>query len=359
MFTAKELIMNKPLSLRQFAKLAGVSPATVSHVFSHTRTVLPATETRIRRLAEEVGYTPNIAAKSIFGKSTRSIGILFSNFTGYYSMEIAAALQERFLSKGYLPIFLEAGKNAEQALTRLAQHKVDALLIGCSNERLNIPGNCRKRLETIPLIQFDNIHPGIYADSVLNEDYDGGRQAGVHLIKLGHKRFAACIYGEDNSNSKTRLAGFQDAISLNNGILETDSIVRLGFQSDMEIESQKVLEHFERLFRRPNRPTAVFATMFTVAVLVYRAALNVGLRVPEDISIVGFGNDYFLQTRPPRLTTIRQNPTLMAEKLFDLTLRKLANPDNPISEYRIPVHLQEGDSTGPVPASDSREIKSI
>ncbi len=346
--------MNKPLSLRSFAKIAGVSPATVSHVFSHTRSVLPATESRIRQLAEEVGYTPNIAAKSIFGKSTRSIGILFSNFTGYYTMEIAEALQEKFLSNGYLPIFLEAGRNAEQPLTRLAQHKVDALLIGCSNERLNIPANCRKRLESIPLIQFDNIHPGICADSVLNEDYDGGRQAGIHFLKLGHKRFAACIYGEENSNSRTRLAGFQDAISLNDGILENDHIIRLGFQNKIEIEFQKVLEHFEKIFHQPDPPTAVFATMYPVALLVYRAALNAGLRVPEDVSIIGFGNDYFLQSRPPRLTRIHQDPIRMAEKLFEVTLRKLEHPEDPISEYRIPVRLVPGDSTGPAPAQKSR-----
>ena len=176
------------ISMRQFAKMAGVSPATVSHVFSNPESVAKDTVKHVLELAEHVGFSPNLVAKAAFGEPTRSVGVLLSSLSDRYFGGIAAGMQAALIRAGYLPIFIAGTSAPEESQIRLLKHKVDALVIGCSDEHLNIPSICMKQMARMPVVVIEQLRPGLWCDSVLNDDFDGGLQAGRHLAELGHRR---------------------------------------------------------------------------------------------------------------------------------------------------------------------------
>lgn len=333
------------ISMRSFAKMAGVSVATVSHVYSNPESVAEATVKRVLELAETVGFSPNAVAKAAFGESTKSAGIILPTLSDSYFGGIARAMQKRLIQADYLPIFIDSVDSPENSLRRLLKHKVDALVIGCSDENLNIPQICRNQMTRLPIVAIEQTRPGVCSDSVLNDDYDGGFQAGNHLISLGHRRFGACTYGEERSNCVPRIIGFRDAIRQSGGRLEDRFITHLTIRGADDDADEKMRKELEQILSAPDAPTAIFATTDYLALHVYDAAKKLGLRIPEDISVVGFGDLQFSPYLNPALTTIRQNPAIIGTKTAELLLKRLENPERKIETIRVPVQLQVREST--------------
>ncbi len=333
------------ISMRAFAKMAGVSAATVSHVYSNPSSVSDATVKRVLALAEAVGFSPSAVAKAAFGESTKSVGILLPSLSDSYFGGIARAIQKTLIQEDYLPIFLASVESPEDALRRLLKHKVDALVIGCSEENLRIPKFCRTQMNRLPIVALEQVRPGLWSDSVLNDDYDGGLQAGKHLIDLGHRRFGACTYGEDRSNCVPRIAGFRDAIRLGGGMLEERFIVHLDSRGSDKEGDAEMQNRLETILSGPDAPSAIFATTDFLALHVYKAAEKAGLRIPEDLSVIGFGDLQFSDYIDPSLTTIRQNPAVLGTRTVELLLKRLADPERKIETIRVPVQLQVRGST--------------
>lgn len=333
------------ISMRSFAKMAGVSVATVSHVYSNPDSVSKATAKRVLELAETVGFSPNAVAKAAFGESTQSIGILLPSLSDSYFGGIARAIQKRLIQADYLPIFIDSVDSSEDSLCRLLKHKVDALVIGCSDENLNIPKICRNQMTRLPIVAIEQMRPGVCSDSVLNDDYDGGFQAGKHLISLGHRRFGACTYGEERSNCIPRIIGFRDAIRHSGGTLEDRFITHLTIHGAENDGDRKMRKELEKILSASDAPTAIFATTDYLALHVYNAAKKIGLRIPEDVSVVGFGDLQFSPYVNPPLTTIRQNPALIGTKTAELLLKRLKHPDRNMENICVPVELLVRGST--------------
>ena len=333
------------ISMRQFAKMAGVSPATVSHVFSNPESVAKDTVKHVLELAEHVGFSPNLVAKAAFGEPTRSVGVLLSSLSDRYFGGIAAGMQAALIRAGYLPIFIAGTSAPEESQIRLLKHKVDALVIGCSDEHLNIPSICMKQMARMPVVVIEQLRPGLWCDSVLNDDFDGGLQAGRHLAELGHRRFGVCIYGESASNSLFRLNGFRTAIEQSGGELPEEFVTRLDFHWSEADAGRKLTEELIAILRHPDAPTAFFATTDYLALRVYDAARALKLRIPQELSIVGFGDLQFGSYISPALTTVRQDPETIGRKTAELVLNRLQEPRRAIEEIRVPVQLIVREST--------------
>jgi len=335
----------KFISMRQFSKLAGVSLATTSRVFSNPETVAEDTVKRVLSLAEEVGFSPNQVAKAAFGASTKSVGVILATLSDSYFGGIVRAIQNELIRAGYLPIFIESSESSElpeESLKRLLNHKVDALIIGFSDENLNIPKVCMNQITRLPIVVIEQIRDGVWSDFVVNDDYDGGFQAGKHLTELGHRRFGACTYGGSRSNCVPRINGFRDAIRQAGGILDERFTAHY---TDQENKQEVFRADLSGMLSSPDRPGAFFATTDYLALHLYHVAKQVGLRIPEDLSVVGFGNLQFSEYVCPPLTTIVQNPGEIGRKAAELLLKRLEDPERPVKEIRVPVKLLVREST--------------
>jgi LacI family transcriptional regulator len=329
------------ISMRQLAKLAGVSPATASRVFSNPQSVSEKTMKRVSTLANELGFTPNQVAKAAFGKSTKSIGIVIPESVSY-SQKLGHSMVETLMAKDYLPIVLPQLKFPETVLTRLLRHQVDALIIGVSDEQIDISDLCRKQMSRIPIVAIETPRPGLWCDTVVNDDFLGGKLAAEHLLQLGHKAFGFIGFGSDKSNCVQRRQGFEQTLAAAGYELDPQNIAMLGWEGN---EDQVLEVDLVEILARPASPTAFFAATDRLALSLYQSAEQCHLSIPEDISVIGFGDLDFGRNIVPKLSTIKQHPEQLGKIAANFALKRLQEPNRAPQEVKIPVELLLRQST--------------
>ena len=166
------------ISLRQFAKMAGVSPATVSRIFSGSDSVAPVTSTRIMELALACNFRPSVVRAASRRGGTRSIGVVMPSLDVSYFADIFRGIQQELFREKYLPILVDSSINPElDAVNRLVDHQVDGLILGLVRETLT-PSAFKNILQlNLPLVITGSITAGLYGDVVDNDDVTGGRLA--------------------------------------------------------------------------------------------------------------------------------------------------------------------------------------
>ncbi|WP_030466316.1 LacI family DNA-binding transcriptional regulator [Lentzea aerocolonigenes] len=308
-------------TLKDVAQAAGVSTTTASVVLTNRREgvrVPDATRHRVQQAAEDLGYRPNILARSLRTQTTRTIGFVSDEVTTTpFAVGMLAAAQDEAARHGYLLFVVNLGPNAplalqEQAIDQLAQHQVGHFIYGCMYHRVVDPP------------------AGLPADAVfLNCEASGGRHRSIvpderqgayevvkELIEAGHRRIAFLDDHRHPPASRLRFNGFRAALA-EHGLeyepalhLETTPFVRGGL-----VLSDLIDLPDER------RPSAVFCYNDRIAMGAYRAARARGLRVPEDLSIVGFDDQEFIASElDPPLTTVRLPHREMGRLAIQLVL---------------------------------------
>jgi LacI family transcriptional regulator len=317
----KQLATTRRPTLKDVAQAAGVSITTASVVVNDRRDgvrVPDATRRRVQQAAEDLGYRPNILARSLRTQTTRTIGFVSDEVTTTpFAVSMLAAAQDEASRHGYLLFVVNLGPNAplalqEQAIDQLTQHQVGHFIYGCMYHRVVDPPR------------------GLPADTVfLNCEASGGRHRSIvpderqgayevvaELIDAGHRRIAFLDDHRHPPASRLRFDGFRAALA-EHGLdyepalhLETTPFVRGGL----------VLSD---LIDRPaeQRPTAVFCYNDRIAMGAYRAARTRGLRVPDDLSIVGYDDQEFIASElDPPLTTLRLPHREMGRLAIQLVL---------------------------------------
>jgi DNA-binding LacI/PurR family transcriptional regulator len=334
------------ISLRQFAKIAGVSPATVSRIFSGNNNVAPETSTRIAALAQACNFRPSVVRAASRNGNTRSIGVVMSSFNVSYFADIFRGIQAELFEEKYLPIAVDSAiSNELVAINRLVDHKVDGLILGLLEEKLK-PASFKSMLQlNLPLVIIETNTAGLYADVVDNDDVNGGRMAAEHLIELGHTRIGFCSYGEGlHCTCVPRFQGFREALARHNLTYNDKYTATLPFQGDDCLKRFK--EDLIKILSQPDAPTAYFATTDLNALQVYEAAAELNIRIPQQLSVIGFADLNFAPYITPPLTTIRQNGFAIGQNAAKLILKRLNGDGTPPTRIVVPTELVIRKSTG-------------
>ena len=335
------------ISLRSFAKLANVSPPTVSRAFSEESSeISPETKARILELAESCGFSPANARPARLGGSTRSIGITLYHFSTSTFVDIFRGAQKEAAENGYLLIAADSECFGERsAVNRLVEHSVDALILMIVEEKLK-----RKDFQRLlnfkgPITLIETKRMGFDADFVSYDDFRGGQLAAEHLLSLGHRRIGFGYYGEGQSTCDVRFDGFK--AELQKAGLEFDPSLMATLPPRGPDVWGKVRENIKSIFSLPagKRPTAFFAATDHIAVEAYRTAESLGMKIPEDISIVGFADLNYASLLTPALTTIRQNGFEMGRQATKFVLERLKTPNLQYKTAIVPVELVVRKST--------------
>lgn len=321
--------MTRP-TLKAIAKRVGVSVATVSRALSGRGRVDEATRERILRVAEELGYAPDMAARSLVLRRTENIGFLIHALQSlsphtFYG-EILTAVERELRRHRYHLHF--ATVEDETLPPLIKENRVDGLiLVGCDLPPSLIHSLKERR---IPLVLLDNHLPGI--DSVFTDNIGGAFQATTHLIRLGHRRIAFIAETLDNLSFRERFEGYRQA-------LEAHS---LPFDPELVAEGERGFEGeflaMSSLLKR-TRPTAVVAANDPTAASAMRAIRAHGLRIPEDIAVVGFDDDPLAVHTDPPLTTMRVFRSKMAVLAVARLLDLIKNPEQPTLHIRVETQL--------------------
>jgi LacI family transcriptional regulator len=330
-------------TIKDVARAAGVSITTVSHVINDTRFVSDELRARVLAAMEELDYRPNILARSLRRGETKTIGLVVPDNSNPFFAEMARTVEDLGFAAGYSVILCNSDDNlAKEAayIDVLITKQVDGVVFiasGSSQEHL-----AELSQQGIPYVVVDREIDGSLADVILVNNELGGYVATRHLIELGHRRIA-CITGPSQlTPSADRVRGYRRAVR-EFRIVEDEELVVPG-----DFRAQGGEAALEGLLQVSPPPSAVFACNDMMAIGVLRAARNVGLRVPGDLSVVGFDDIPLASAVSPALTTVAQPTTELARHSVRLLLARMQNSqeDQPTQRIVLDPKLMVRDSCG-------------
>ncbi len=317
------------------AELCGYSKATVSRAFATPESVSEKARERIYAAAKELNYAPNVIARAMVRKRTENISFIIHEkqypavLNPFYSVVLETVMQES-ARHGY-SIFVTT--NQEMRLPSgdiyIRRHMDGVLCVGEVNRELI--GEFHK--QGIPVVLLNNYLEMDGLLCVTADHFHGAEAATEHLYQKGHRKIGLLAGRFSKQVSEARLSGYMKALSAH----------ELPFQGQDVVDIDPTLEDSEQamaeILQRPDHPTAFLCTNDTIAVGAMKAVFRAGLRVPEDIAIVGFDDSYISRVIEPELTTVRIDAEYMgrlaAQKLFDLIDGKPAET----MQVEIPVQL--------------------
>lgn len=328
-------------TIKDVAALAGISYTTVSHVLNKTRPVSEEVRLKVEAAIVALDYVPSAVARSLKAKSTLTIGLLIPNGVNPYFAELARGIEDYCERNGFCVILCNSDDNPDKQrsyLRLLLEKRVDGLIVSSVGSDADMTqGLAAVRT---PMVVVDRGLDGVTADLVRIDHELGGYLATTHLIELGH-RHIACICGPaQTSVAQMRLAGFHRAMRDAQLSVPEEWIVESDFTSPGGYEAAVQLLDGQR-------PTAIFAGNDMIGIGVLRAAAERNIRVPSDLSLIGFDDIQMSRYVYPALTTVGQSILQLGEMAAELLLRRIATPALAVEHRIVGPNIVLRESTAP------------
>lgn len=307
-------VPGKPV-MADVARLAGVSHQTVSRVINGSPSIRPATKERVEQAISELGYRPNTAARALVTRRSRIIGIVGTNDALYGPSSIQRSVEEAARAAGYfssmVPLVDLTREALHDSLDHLARQSVEAIVMIAAQEGALAVAHAADPGVPLIVVEGDLSGRGL---SVGVDQIDGARQATQHLIDLGHRAIDHVAGPVTWTEAKGRRIGYEEAMR-GNGLAVRESLVgdwtpARGYQIGCELA-------------RRNEATAVFVANDQMAIGVLHAFARNGIRVPEDVSVVGFDDIPESAYLNPALTTVRQDFKAVGQRAIELVIATL------------------------------------
>lgn len=294
------------VSIVDVAKAAGVSNKTVSRVVNREPNVKPATMEKVEKVIAELGYVPNMAARSVRSSRSYTLGIITDFIsTTPYSGDIVRGIQDWAEENGRTVLLANTNGDIdkERQIWRTFQaHRIDGVLYASMYHRKISPSAGDVSIPTV-LVNCQPESSSEYA-SIEPDDYQGSYDLTQYVLNRGHRRIGYIRLNPRLLGAELRLAAFLDAIAAA-GMSEADVDIRLGMEGDIGHETNHVFAVAQAMLSKTDRPTALVCGNDEIALQAYLAALGLGLRIPQDVSILGFDDFKTVSTGlKPELTTV-------------------------------------------------------
>jgi LacI family transcriptional regulator len=305
------------ITTRDVAREAGVSQSTVSRALNGDPRVAPETRARIEAAAKRLSYLPNSAARSLITKRTDTIGILIGEITHPFYPQLVDVLHDEFTLSGFRTVLLneraDAGRGADELFPQLQGRFVDGIVIANAMLGATFVDDLDK--QGIPVVLLNRDVDDAHVDRVVSDNVGGGEVAAQTLIELGHRRIGLIGGPANASTARDRALGFERVLA--RAGLEVASR-RAG-----EFTHQSGYQWCLELLREPSPPTAIFAANDVIAFGVLDAAKRLGVRVPEDLSVIGYDDIEMAGWELFGLTTVRQPLAQMAKAAARMLIERI------------------------------------
>jgi DNA-binding LacI/PurR family transcriptional regulator len=328
--------------IAEVAKKAGVSVATVSRALSKPEMVAAETRALIEQVADDLGYSPNLVARNLRKGTSKTLGLIVTDILNPFHATVAKGVQDTAYRHGY-SVFLcntdeDPAKEREYLQLFAGQQLRGLIIVPTERTKTNL-----KIVKGFPVVEFDRSSGTPGAHVVVSENREGARAAVQHLIQAGHKRIGMVSGGKSLTTAIERLEGYREALEAAGIEADVHLIEPGNHREDGGFEAAKKL----LTLPKSKRPTAIFAANNEMTVGAFKAARELELRVPDDLSLVGFDDSRWAQTVEPAITVIEQPTYEMATFACDLLLQVLSGRDAPPTVVQYPNRLIERDSVGP------------
>lgn len=293
------------VSIKDVARVAGVSDKTVSRVVNREANVHPETQERVERAIVELNYIPNLGARLVRTNRSRTIGVMTDLVsTTPYSGDIVRGIQDWAKRSDKTVLIINTGGDPEEekrAWRTFLEHRADGVVYATMFHREAGLRGDTLRLPTVMINCFSGDDPDLPA--IVPDDYGGSRKLIDHLLDLGHRRIAHVRLNPNLKAAHLRLAAYRDALAAR-GVAVDETLVAEGMDGEVGKDVNVAFESTLALLQRRDPPTAIFCGNDEIALQVYCAILSQGMQIPRDISVVGF-DDFQTVSKGlrPQLTT--------------------------------------------------------
>jgi LacI family transcriptional regulator/LacI family repressor for deo operon, udp, cdd, tsx, nupC, and nupG len=327
-----------PVTIKDIAKVAGVSHTTVSRALKGNAAISVETTARIRQLADEMGYTPSAVAQSLLSQQTNTIGMVVTTTADPFIVRIVGGVEQVAQAAGY-SVFLSSSHNDPErelaVVETFHRRRVDAIIV--TSSRLGSVYSSRLGRIQVPIVLINNQEEGEYFHSVTVDDVQGARLAVEHLIALGHRRIGYVGAVNRPKSNRRRLAGYQAALQ-QAGLPVNPGLI---FSPVAATDTERGQSTLDLLVAA--QATAVFCYNDLIAIGVLTACRQRGLAVPAQFSIVGFDDIELSSFINPSLTTVHQPRSKLGQLAITMVL-ELLNGET-VQDQVLPCHLEVREST--------------
>lgn len=314
--------MNKSSTLEDIARKAGVSPSTVSRVLTGSKRVAEDKRALVLAAIEQYGYRPNLVARGLVRGRSMTIGVLMQDISSPFFACMVSGIEQGLDNGEYRPMFASthwrAGDQGDEtrSLQLLLERRVDGVIVLASS----IPDQVLRSVAAqLPLVVVARNVPGLEGQCLFIDNEEGAYRATRYLIGLGHTRIAHLAGTPGHPDAAARLAGYRRALA-DSGLAENNSLIVQG-----NFLEESGLNTFEQLLARGEQFSAIFAANDQMAYGAMLGLFNHGYRIPADVSLVGFDDQFLSAYTLPPLTTMRQPSQAMGRAAAEAMLRLLSN----------------------------------
>ncbi|KRK89014.1 ribose utilization transcriptional repressor RbsR [Lentilactobacillus sunkii] len=330
--------MTKKVTITDLAARAKVSVTTVSQILNGKAARFSSkTVEKVKQLQQEMGYVPDFNAQSLIRKSGRTIGVLVPNINNPFFSQFLRGIEAEAIKQDYVPLIFGSNNSEEQEthyLFESVRRAADGMIIASAVSDINYIDNILNQ-NGIPYILIDQA-PVVKGDRVEANNQKGGQLLADYLIKKGHTNVVVVGAEKPTLNLQERLEGFADVYQKNGTPIADDRIITTqmtkkgGYAATAAVLAMK--------------PTAIFAINDEVAIGLYRGIEEAGLKIPDDISIVGYDDIDLSAYIFPKLTTVHQPAFEMGSSAAQLIIKRIEDHKEPLQQVSLPVLLIDRDS---------------
>ena len=313
------------ITIKDIARELGISPSTVSRALKDHPDISKDTKKAVAELAEKLNYQPNIVAQNLRAKKTSTIGVIIPELVHFFFSTVISGIEDIAHNAGYNVILTQSGETLEREksnLKTLINSRVDGMLISLSKETTEFDHIEAVLAKGIPIIFYDRSFTSSSGSkgtsSVTVDDFVGAKEATAHLIEQGCRKIAHLQSAKESPIAKERLRGMLDALENNRLDFPSEYLVNC---NDGTIEEG--FDAMSKLLKLPNRPDGIFANSDVLGMGAINAIKKAGLKIPDDIAVVGFSNWLYSSMVEPPLSSVDQPGFLMGQEAARMLIHQI------------------------------------
>lgn len=311
--------MSSHITIKDIAKAMGCAPSTVSRALNNSANISPAVREAIQRYAQEHNYRPNEFALSLRNNRSNTIGVILPQMVHYFFSSVLSGVEKAASAAGYNIMVAQSNEEYEKEVAiveSFRKAKVCGVIASLAKSTHDYSHFRRLMEEDVPLVFYDRICTELNTSRVVVDDYTGAFAAVEHLVETGCNKIAFYTSPLHLEISKNRRNGYVDALRKHRIDVDNDMI----FECDTRMEARNLTLDLIKLGRCPD---AFFAVNADTAAGILYACKDLGLRVPEDVSICGFSDNEMARSTEPRLSMVDQPGEAVGRGAMELLLAKI------------------------------------
>lgn len=338
--------MKSKATLKQIAKELNVSVSTVSKALSNSPEISEPTKLKVQEFARLKNYKPNNLAVNLKNKRSKTIGVIIPNILNPFFAKVFSGIEKGANDRGYNVITCISNESLEKeihAMDMLSNGTIDGFILSISEEtqkEQNFKHFKEAISEELPIVMFDRISDEVNCDKVIVDDFDSAVHGVNHLIKTNCRRIALLSTIDNLSVGKLRAEGYIKALKDNGYEIDENIIIRTDNTEDFDLRLQKLFD---------NNIDGVFALDEHASVMAHKTAIKKGIRIPDDVSIIGFADGVWSRRLTPSLSTISQHGPEIGEAAAEKLINRLeSKSEEEIPQYEtrvIKTELRQREST--------------